>query len=394
MTRWKRSIYYLLTLGLVAVTTTGCWDRVEINDLALVVARGIDMTEDGKLMSTIEIVNPSAMSQGMTGTGGQSNAKPFLIVSGSGKDIGDISGKMQEKLSRRIFTAHRRILIIGEKLAKHGIENVIDHFTREPANRLRSYVLVARGTTAKEVLEQTYPLERITSEGIREMQMSELSVSTTIKDLVTMLSEEGGDPICAVIELNKNIDKNKVPFHLNGSAVFRNGKLVQYLDDTLTRGILWARDEMRQGIITFTIPKQTGYITVRLIHSATKVTPEVHGNHATMHIRIKTEGYVMENNTKLDLSNPEYVDICNTYMSKAIATRIQKAIDATKKTDTDPVSFGEYIHRSQLSQWQRIKGQWRKIIPTMQLDVKVNTQIRRVGMDGPGLEWKQDEVKK
>lgn len=62
----RKILLSIMTLSLTFLT--GCWDRVEINDLALVLASGFDLTKDGQLEITEQIALPSGI--GMPGAGG------------------------------------------------------------------------------------------------------------------------------------------------------------------------------------------------------------------------------------------------------------------------------------------------------------------------------------
>ncbi|GJM76942.1 hypothetical protein HMSSN036_91580 [Paenibacillus macerans] len=74
----RRTPCFLLTLVLIPVLLTGCWDRIEVNDIAFVLGSSTDR-EDGLIRSTVQIALPSQLggagSQG--GGGGHPEAKPF-----------------------------------------------------------------------------------------------------------------------------------------------------------------------------------------------------------------------------------------------------------------------------------------------------------------------------
>ena len=42
---------------------TGCWDRIEINDIGFVMGTGLDLMKDGNIRATLQISVPSPSSQ-------------------------------------------------------------------------------------------------------------------------------------------------------------------------------------------------------------------------------------------------------------------------------------------------------------------------------------------
>jgi spore germination protein KC len=78
------------------------------------------------------------------GTGGE---KPYFIGTGSGKSLLEAIQKGLQKLSRIISRSHRRNYYIGEDLAKHGIKDVLDAFSRDPGNRIRMDIIFQTGSS-------------------------------------------------------------------------------------------------------------------------------------------------------------------------------------------------------------------------------------------------------
>ena len=160
MLKWRlvHRIIRMLALCL-PLLLAGCWDRMEINDIAFVMASSNDLAENGELQGASKIAIPSALGSSgrMGGTSGEN--KSFVIESASGRDINEIMQKLQGKLPRRLNISHRRVLYIGEKLAKQGIAPILDHYSRNPASRHIAYVLVTKGSDSINFLKSSNPLE-------------------------------------------------------------------------------------------------------------------------------------------------------------------------------------------------------------------------------------------
>ena len=118
----------LILLVLISmISLTGCWDRIEVNDMAFVAAAEFDKEAENKFRISVLVPLPSALggvgSSG--GGGGTSGSKPYYIDSDVGRNIMEAINKLQHHMSRKIYFAHRRVLIIGEKLARRGFWKII-----------------------------------------------------------------------------------------------------------------------------------------------------------------------------------------------------------------------------------------------------------------------------
>lgn len=59
------------------------------------------------------------------------------MLTATGSSIGDLTQQIQDKLPRKVFLGHRRSIFIGEKLAREGLIDVMDQFTRNTDTRLK-----------------------------------------------------------------------------------------------------------------------------------------------------------------------------------------------------------------------------------------------------------------
>lgn len=141
--------------------TTGCWDREELSDRVFDLAASADLNKDGTYLTAGQFIVPSRVEQ--SSKGGTGGDKPYFIETGSGKSSIESIQKARQKLSRIITRGHRRNYYIGEELAKNGIKDMLDAFSRDPGNRIRLDIWVVKGNTGLEALQVPYPLEKIPS---------------------------------------------------------------------------------------------------------------------------------------------------------------------------------------------------------------------------------------
>ena len=142
---------------------TGCFNYRELNEIAIASALGLDKTSDGYIV-TIQVMNTKKASE--TGT---SNDQPkFITFTTTGVTLQDAIRKSILDSSRRIYPNHVQTLIIGEDLAKSGISDVLDMFFRSVEFRKQTSVLIAKDSTAEDVLNIVTPLESLNSKNIKD----------------------------------------------------------------------------------------------------------------------------------------------------------------------------------------------------------------------------------
>lgn len=118
-------------------------------------------------------------------------------MTGTGKDTLDAVQQMQTKLSRQVYRAHRRVIVIGEAQARKGLKEVLDTYSRDPNLKLRSDIFIVRGGTAEEFLNVAYPLEDIPGMGA----LKEYSQIGTLKEmgLINLMISSISDGNCPAL---------------------------------------------------------------------------------------------------------------------------------------------------------------------------------------------------
>jgi spore germination protein KC len=378
------------------ILLSGCWDRTEVNDLALIVGLGIDQKKDGQIMVTVELIVPKAAGGGgqiLGGGGGMGT----MVKSGTGTTVADAISNLQEKLPRRVFWGHTKVIVFGEKAAKAGIRQHLDFLSRNPQARLRSDVLVSKGT-AKSVLELIPPIEQSSSEVLRELSESKLLLRVTIKEALQMLSGDTGAlalPMVKILPPEKGKKDLETIAFIQRTAIFKKDKMIGDINDQLTRGVLWLRDEIKRANITVSPKGEKGNITATMIRAHTEFVPKYEKGKWKMIVKVTTEDDIILNGTKLDLLNPKYAKMVEKELENATNKRIRDALKKVQKEmKADIFEFAEIFHRKYPREWNRVKNRWEEIFPTVEVVVKTKVYVRRPGIDTAPQGLPEQEVKK
>ena len=169
----------MLLLVITVSLLTGCWNRIEVNDIAIVTAIGLDLVDDDMIRLSLQVAIPAKLGPAGGSKGGSKERSTF-VISDKGVTVSEAYRNLQMKLSRRIFFSQSRVLLIGEALAKKGISNIIDFYTRFYQPRMNSFIMFTKGN-ASEVIKNIPNLENVSSEETKELAKSKCRYKSLCK---------------------------------------------------------------------------------------------------------------------------------------------------------------------------------------------------------------------
>jgi spore germination protein KC len=389
----KWIIRTFLLLWMVSLLT-GCWNKRELNEMAIVMAMGVDKVEEtGEYRVTFQVVNPGTVAPGTTGGGG--NGTPVTIFSGTEKTLFKAVRKTSQKVPRQLFFSHMKLLVIGETIAKEGIQDLIDFFERNPETRLTTKVLVTRDVEAESMLKILTPVEKIPANGItRQMELTEKvwaeNVNIEMEDVVKGLVSEGGEPVISGVKIVGKLEEGNKKSNLEqtdtvalaeikGVALFKEGKLRRWLDGDKVRGVLWLQNKIESSIITTDCKDQKDAISIEIVRSKTGVTAGVLAGKPLIHINIRQEGYVGEVTCPIDLTKKEEITKLENEWERETKKQVMEAVKVAQSEKSDIFGFGEAVSRENPKAWEKMKKEWNKTFAEIEVDVNVDAFIRLPG---------------
>ncbi|WP_248928073.1 Ger(x)C family spore germination protein [Paenibacillus hamazuiensis] len=198
-----RNLGLSIMLILLLLTATGCWSRMELNDIAIVVALGIDK-KDGQYSVSVQLVNPSEVSGKKTGGG---KGAPVVTHVASDATMFEAIRKMTTNAPRRLYFSHLRMLILSEQVAKEGVAKALDLLSRDHEFRSDFYIAVAKGAPAERILEiYTAPMETIPANKMYKAldtssKIWAYSGKVTLDELISDMLRVGRQPVLTGIEI-------------------------------------------------------------------------------------------------------------------------------------------------------------------------------------------------
>ncbi|MEH7504863.1 Ger(x)C family spore germination protein [Neobacillus drentensis] len=378
---------------LILPVLSGCWNQKEMPDLAFIMALGVDMGEDKKYDVSFQIVNPGNVAAGQSG-GGQ--GLPIVIYTSSGDTLTEAARNATKKVSRRLYYAHTNLVVISEEVAKEGLLDILDALDRDPEFRTTTELLVARGSTARELVSTLTVLDKIpVSKITKQLKSTEAMLGENIKvnidDLISGIVSTGIEPILngyTVIGEQENSGKADIlqssrPSAIiaaDGLAIFKDGKLVGWIENDKARGVIYIMDKVKSTNIDVNFKGKKNAISMSQIRSKSKVSVQFKNGRPIINIAIEDEGWISEANTAINLTDPTVIEKIDKLIEKEIKKQVTASIKDAQKLKTDIFGFGERVHRANPKLWKKIEGNWNEQFADLEVNVKVDSYIRREGV--------------
>lgn len=383
-----RTIIKFTVIGLLLLLLGGCWDRTEINDLALITALALDQTENGQIQATVQIIIPQNQG-GMNASGGNgSHSKPVTTRSEHGANITEALSKLQRVMSRKQFWGQCKIFIFSEKLAKSGIREQFDFLVRHPQPRERAYMLVSKGKAA-DALEVFPPIERSSADALRKFSDMNIGIKVTLEQLSMMLkgdSRTAALPLVYILPENKSAEPYQTIPYIFGTAVFKKDKMIGEISEMTTRGVLWIRNEIEEYTVTYKAEEGEGLVSLHPVKASLKLIPKIQGDRWGMTIKVFAEADIVQNGTDLNPFRPDLLNTMNEAFKQDVRERIHIALDEVQhRLQADIFNFAREFHRTYPKQWEKAKDRWDDIFPEVKVEIDIKTLIHRPGnINSPG----------
>ncbi|RSK25946.1 Ger(x)C family spore germination protein [Bacillus sp. HMF5848] len=386
-------IYKLLFLLMSCLVLTGCWDKVELNDITLATGIAIEKGEKAKYKLTVESLNSPELTKDATGN------TPATTFSVEGNSVSELADKMNVGLTRRLIYSHTRLLVIDEALASEGLLSFLDFLERSGEFRNDFNIMIVKDAKASDVLKVTYPFQKSPSLKIHTQADTMLhewggDPKVRLTDFIEAIISDGKEPIAAAITIQgdpkkgQSIENNQkldldalVVFY--GSAVFHNDTFVGYLNLEDTRNYLWTQDLYHTSLsVPCNKSKENPlFIDVRVLHSSSRQEVEYKHERPYIKVRIVSEARLQgvqcgDDITKIDTIK-KYERFTEDYIKSEIARTIRKV---QEEYGVDIFGFGETMNRQHYDEFQKVKETWNEEFKRAEIEVEVDMYLRRSGI--------------
>jgi spore germination protein KC len=494
-------------VALLLLSCTGCWDRKELSQISVCAMIGFDRAvRNGKPLILVSVISlklgtglPGVAGGGGAAGGGTATPPSFgFVVSAEGETIYDALRNAGLRSARLIFMGHTQVIVVGEDLARDGIQQVIDFCDRHRDIRYRTDMVVCQGS-ALEFLESQPEYETLNSmEAFKIIKLSSQRTCKTVPaDLFQVLSalltpgkdvamprmvvflppergatvrkgapnaeseesggwgsgtrgqqggagdkqeggqgaqgggalgqqaQEGGMEAQGIgaqwqqdqfVRLSQQ-DRQGIPgaqpggargqsinqalgvregphpdrktLAVDGSAVFLGDRLVGWLNEEESMGVMFITRKARGGEIPIAFRSAEANATYIFQSVHTSVKPVVGNGGITYVINLRGSGELAENkDAAIDVMSESDIRAAEQLIDAEAARRCQEAVARCQSLHSDVFGFGDLLHKSDPAAWKRVKDQWRDYFPGVRVQVHADFTIEQTGMTGESIKAK------
>ncbi|WHY02815.1 Ger(x)C family spore germination protein [Neobacillus sp. DY30] len=379
----------LVTLLLIILLIPGCSNYRELNQLGLVIAVGIDVSQDieNGYRVTFQVINPSQLSPIGTPTG-----IPVSNYTAESKTVLDAYRRASSIIPRENDVSHLSLVVISEKLARKGTNLIFDLFERGKQAKSTFPVFIARGTSAENVLGVVEPLESNPTKSVKSTSENDqkfygIAKTMNLHEVIATLTSEGKDLLLPGIKLNKKLKSKNQTNNLNdikpsvieisGLALFKKDKLVKWYDGEMARNANLILSEIEST--SFPIPCGKEYITLISKRSKGSIKTLLRPV-PTLQVNIAINTEISEINCNKDITDTKVLTKIETDLEKEIRRQVQRTIQISQSTGSDVFGFGSTLSKENPRYWKKHKKEWNTIFSKAKVEVNVKGSINDSGL--------------
>ncbi|MBO9600168.1 MAG: Ger(x)C family spore germination protein, partial [Cohnella sp.] len=242
-----KTVKLIFLVFMVVPLLTGCWDRLELEERAVVLGISVDLAkpeaaneesdvshlkdafpvpDQRMLRVAVQIALPGRipLGPGEGGGGKGGSGETVWVIDVVGHTLDDALMNLQQQVSGRLFFGHLRVIVVSEALARQGMQNLNDYLRRNPEVRRMAWMMISKGS-ALEVMKAAPKLERVPSLYLMATLDNAVKLGKFPVNYMGMFwsnsAKKGQEPFLPYVEIRK--EQN---IQVNGMAIFRNDKMV------------------------------------------------------------------------------------------------------------------------------------------------------------------------
>lgn len=327
----------------------------------------------------VQISLPGAMggaSGGGGGTGG--GGKPYYVDTANGRTIREAKSILQERMSRQLNFAHRRVVLVGEGLAKKGFSEAMDVILRTPDSRINAYILITEGDALK-VLESSPHMEMFPAEAFREM--AKMDIGVRVRQVLQELRSKGKDPVIPVIRgLQKGDEGERVKGEvvIERYALFKQDRLIRFTKNEETEGIRWLMKGMINRTVTFSFPGK-GNLSLLITEQRMKPRIQLVNGKPELTLQLAMKAIIQDNELRHQLNKDDSYRYMQERVHRHINRMVENVWKVSQEERLDILGVGKLLAEHEPSYWEEVKVEWPKGLADTDLRIVVKVNIDRVG---------------
>ena len=408
--RVDRGLGLVLIVGL-SLASAGCWDSEEVNNLALILALGMDFAPRGHLDVTFQIAVPRNLAGapgagggggtgGGPGGGGTSGGQPgFETLTVRARNVSEAIDHLTANFARRPTLIHLEVLVVGEELARRGLAGPVGGLEDIPDFRGNVVLLVARGRASSLLTIQPLVEPRPSRYLERLIHINHAAGKTPlirVSDFLIALEDPALEPVAPLLErVEAGAGGGRRPRILLGApskalligvAVFRGDRLAAEFDLQQARMAQMLRGEWSPGTLTLPDPEERDLplsLFVRRVETSVRARRE--GDQVALAVRLELEGELREvYRPGMPPATQAEMEVVGRALEGWLEPRLEEVVRLSQADfRADSFGFGRRLRPgfANLSEW--LAFDWPARYPEARIAISVRASVAQPGLAHP-----------
>ncbi len=397
MTRILRTVFAIVLIAGITLCS-GCGKSIEIENIGFILGAGFDRTEEGDVKVWIQIAMPTPNRDEIMNLRG-------WIATATGQNVFEAINNVSRKMAKKLFWGHATVLIVGERMARDGVDELVEYITRNAEFRYTSLMAVTSEDIGEILLLEMSSQSRSAADisGLfYTAQRISIAPKSTFYDFITKSEEVGNEAILGRISIiedsaSKQLGTdssqeepesethNDKELLVEGCAVFHKDKMIGWLDGEQTSMALMLRNHMYRYEGMLDLPG--GFLGYVITQSNVTMKTENLDVNALEDLTVKVEAIGSADITAIwsdeTLTSVSDIKMLNEMVSDQIKQKLENLIFLSQKVyKVDFTDIGEKVRQKvPMKLWEDgLSEQWNDIYQNINVEVSVNLKIRRRGL--------------
>lgn len=346
--RFGYGLYIVVGMLILLMLGYDTFQPRSIETVAVISGLGIETGENEDIKVSVQLMKSNNSG------GGEGNTASSVVMSAEGKTVPQACEKLVSKTGSVLFWSHCAVIIINRSFAENtDMVPHLDMFFRSSNFRNTSAVIVSDFSPV-EILKADTISETVSAFGIRKLmddqEYESNCVYTTLKRFVKDYYSLGKSSVVTGVELTKlentssddnesDASKTKSAVALSDTAIFKNGKFVDYLTDEELNGYKWLTDTMETRTVTlnnFTVESENNEentMSFTVFGTSVRLKPIYEDSKYILRAKINAKAEIIAIQNGMQSVNISIRKLKRRYdeLGNKLAERIKKDIESSWK---------------------------------------------------------------
>lgn len=319
--------------------------------------------------------------------GGES--QPPMILNAEAQTILMGTMDLQRQSDGYVEFGHMTECVIGEDLAKEGIQGVIDFVERDYSTRLDTDFYILSGGTAQEAAEGLASKQTDLPERLEAISQDETygghEWNYTLRKIISQL-EDNGSALIPALELEDNPDYNpdqpkeapEKSVKLSGLAFLKDYKLGGVLTEEESRGTAVILDQDQLDVLEFTM-ENGAVVGIQLVYARCTLKPvfDREGKLTELTVVVKMKGDLNEIRGWADPLNDTELKEMEARCCKELEALCTAALDRSWQEGVDFLHLRRRLEAQCPLKAVSLGENWESWFPEMEYKVRVEGDVER-----------------